>query len=65
MNRRDEHALPFRRRCGWCGVRLRGWQLNLCQLCGPAVRSADFRTSPCSQYSRLNEPADAFPWGRR
>jgi len=48
----------FVRRCGWCGVRLRGWQVNLCQLCGPAVRSSDFRSSPCVQASRWDEPMD-------
>jgi hypothetical protein len=23
----------FRRRCGWCAVELRWWQLNLCRTC--------------------------------
>jgi hypothetical protein len=54
----------FVRRCGWCGVRLRRWQVNLCQLCGPAVRSSDFRTSPCVEGSRWAAPMDRWPWGR-
>ncbi len=61
--RRPERV--FVRRCGWCGVRLRRWQVNLCQLCGPAVRSSDFRTSPCTEGSRWNHPMDRWPWGRR
>lgn len=26
-------VLAFRRRCGWCGVQLRAWQVNLCRGC--------------------------------
>lgn len=36
----DESPLRFgfRRRCAWCGVILRGWQLNLCRRCKQAVK---------------------------
>jgi hypothetical protein len=61
-------TLGFRRRCAWCGVQLRGWQLNLCKLCGPRAKgSAGIYLSaggpPCSQGARWDEKPD--DWGRR
>jgi hypothetical protein len=59
----------FRRRCGWCGVVLRGWQLNLCSLCRPsATGSAGIYLSaggpPCSAGSRLHAAPDRIVRGR-
>lgn len=31
VKRPEEYG--FRRRCAWCGVVLRGWQLNRCRRC--------------------------------
>jgi hypothetical protein len=54
--------LGFRRRCSWCGVQLRGWQVNLCQLCGPRTGDAGIYLQsggpPCGQAARWNEPPD-------
>lgn len=65
VNLRPSLGLGFRRRCAWCGVVLRGWQLNLCRTCGPAVREPIVRSSPCGQASRWEEAPDTFPYGRR
>lgn len=56
--------LGFRRRCAWCGVQLRWWQLNLCRLCGPRAKGdAGIYLSaggpPCPHASRW----DAVPDG--
>jgi hypothetical protein len=46
----------FRRRCAWCGVVLRGWQLNLCRRCKRAVV---YSPSPwCVQASRWEADPD-------
>lgn len=56
--------LPFRRRCGWCAVPLRAWQLNLCQTCKPAVLGSP--SPPCGEGARWAEKPDARPrWMRR
>lgn len=64
---------PFRRRCGWCGVPLRGWQLNLCQLCKPrATGDAGIYLQsggpPCGQAARWTDVPDgsklAEHWNR-
>jgi len=47
----------FRRRCGWCGVVLRAWQLNLCRQCKAHVR-IDCPSPPCGHLSRVDEAAD-------
>lgn len=52
-----EPRFGFRRRCGWCGVQLRGWQLNLCRLCRPAALYSP--SPPCLHGSRWDAPADA------
>lgn len=44
----------FRRRCGWCGVPLKWWQLNLCRMCRPAV-VLDAPSPPCGYGSRWHE----------
>lgn len=49
--------LGHRRRCSWCGVKLRGWQLSMCRLCG----GADDR-APCFHGSRWDEQPDAWRW---
>jgi predicted RNase H-like HicB family nuclease len=47
----------FRRRCAWCGVVLRGWQLNCCRRCKRAV---DYSPSPwCGSGSRWDAEPDA------
>lgn len=55
----------FRRRCSWCGVVLRGWQLNKCQLCRQAMREPGLpRLSqpPCPQASRWDAHPDEWRW---
>ena len=56
-------AYGFRRRCAWCGVVLRSWQVNLCQLCGPAARSG-FSGPPVGHASRWEDAPDSWPWAR-
>jgi hypothetical protein len=47
----------FRRRCAWCGVVLRGWQLNCCRRCKRAVV---YSPSPwCVSGSRWDAEPDA------
>jgi hypothetical protein len=63
-------SLGFRRRCAWCGVQLRGWQLNLCRLCGPRAKgSAGIYLSaggpPCAQGSRWDATPDGWFSGPR
>jgi hypothetical protein len=53
----------FRRRCAWCGVVLRGWQLNLCRLCKrPATGDAGVYLQgggpPCPPASRWEAEPD-------
>lgn len=52
----------FRRRCGWCGVTLRGWQLNLCRRCKSAVKEMPGRLTspPCKSQSRWEETPDSM-----
>lgn len=50
----------FRRRCAWCFVELRGWQLNLCRRCGRHVR-AGHPSPPCPLGSRVDEAPDDLP----
>lgn len=52
-------AFGFRRRCGWCGVVLRAWQLNLCRVCRFYVRY-DHPSPPCVSGSRWDAQPD--PW---
>lgn len=49
----------FRRRCAWCGVVLRGWQLNLCRLCGPKAKH-ELGGPPCQSGSRWDAEPDAW-----
>jgi hypothetical protein len=49
----------FRRRCAWCGVVLRGWQLNLCRLCDPKAKN-DLGGPPCPSRSRWDAEPDAW-----
>lgn len=49
--------LGFRRRCGWCFVPLRAWQMNLCRLCKMAVKW-DAPSAPCLQGSRSESSPD-------
>lgn len=54
-------TLGFRRRCSWCGVQLRGWQMNLCRLCKtPAVMP--YAGPPCRRASRWGAAPDAWRW---
>lgn len=55
--------LGFRRRCAWCGVQLRGWQLNLCRKCKTATGSGIggiLSSPPCTQGSRWDRDPDKF-----
>lgn len=46
----------FRRRCAWCGVTLRAWQLNQCRHC-KLINT--YGVGPwCVQGSRWDEQAD-------
>ncbi|QXN74299.1 membrane protein [Gordonia phage ObLaDi] len=60
---------PFRRRCSWCGVQLRLWQINLCRRCRPAVSEPAVRSSPTPEGSRWDADPDPAPavgaWARR
>lgn len=49
--------LGFRRRCGWCGVQLRGWQLNLCHRCKLTLNN-DIASAPCPKGSRWDAEPD-------
>lgn len=57
------HAEPvelgFRRRCGWCGIVLRAWQLNLCRTCRPYV-VLDMPSPPVGHLSRLDAEPDRW-----
>ena len=48
----------FRRRCAWCGVVLRGWQLNCCRTCKHAVVFSP--SPPFAHASRWDDEPD--PW---
>lgn len=56
----------FRRRCGWCGVVLRAWQLNLCRGCRLAASDLaplPFLSSPpCPSGSRWKAAPDPWRW---
>ena len=47
----------FRRRCAWCGVVLRGWQLNCCRRCKERV-SLIWGDPWCPHASRWNAEPD-------
>lgn len=47
----------FRRRCAWCGVVLRGWQLNLCRRCKSCVGQM-YGGPWCMSRSRWEEQPD-------
>jgi hypothetical protein len=60
----SDKAFGFRRRCSWCGVQLRGWQINLCRACklrtGDAGIYLQSGGPPCRERSRWEaEPDDA------
>jgi hypothetical protein len=46
----------FRRRCAWCGVVLRGWQLNRCRMCKRAILYSP--SPPCAHASRWESEPD-------
>jgi hypothetical protein len=54
----------FRRRCAWCGVALRGWQLNLCRTCKTAVLALPVAgmldSPPCPHASRWDDEPDTW-----
>lgn len=50
--------LGFRRRCSWCGVVLRLWQLNLCRKCKQCVKYSE---GPwCMTASRWDATPDSI-----
>ena len=56
----------FRRRCAWCGVVLRGWQLNRCRRCktkgtdaGPGLQGGG---PPCPPGARWDAEPDERPF---
>jgi hypothetical protein len=58
----------FRRRCAWCGVVLRGWQMNRCRRCAIAIRSEPRHPGTglwCSHASRWEAEPDAWHWNDR
>lgn len=52
-------ALGFRRRCCWCAVQLRGWQLNACRGCKRAIVYSPSPAFP--SRSRWDAEPDSFP----
>jgi hypothetical protein len=56
----NAHGLGFRRRCGWCGVQLRWWQLNLCRVCRIYGVVLDMPSPPCLQRSRWDAAPDGM-----
>ncbi len=52
--------LGFRRRCAWCGVQLRGWQLNVCRLCRWPAKVAIWADPPCMHASRWDAEPDTW-----
>lgn len=59
-------TLGFRRRCAWCGVQLRAWQLNMDRACklrtGDAGLYLQSGGPPCSEGSRWDGDPDRFVW---
>ena len=53
-----QDRIAFRRRCGWCGVKLRGWQRNLCRRCYLGTNDPWPSSSPCNEGSRWNAEPD-------
>jgi hypothetical protein len=57
-------VLGFRRRCAWCGVQLRGWQLNMDRACklrtGDAGLYLQCGGPPCGQGARWDDEPDRF-----
>jgi hypothetical protein len=49
----------FRRRCGWCGRMLRGWQLNMCRRCRYAARY-DLPSPAYLRASQWDAPPDTW-----
>lgn len=60
--------LGFRRRCAWCGVQLRGWQLNMCRGCKAHTADAGIYLQsggpPCPHGSRWDAAPDDARLGR-
>lgn len=46
------------RRCGWCGVGLRWWQINYCRIC-KRVLVFDLSSSPSHFMGRVDNASDA------
>lgn len=40
MSAESSLRFGFRRRCAWCGLVLRGWQLNMCRGCKARTNDA-------------------------
>lgn len=59
-------VLGFRRRCGWCGVHLRAWQVNLCRACKPRTGDCGIYLqsggAPCGEAERWYAEPDGPPW---
>ena len=55
-------SFGFRRRCSWCGVVLRGWQLNLCRRCKLATIETPIglTSPPCGRGSRWDAEPDRW-----
>ena len=49
----------FRRRCAWCGVQLRAWQMNLCRTCHRPAALAHVGP-PCPEGSRWGQAPDRW-----
>lgn len=56
MSAAEPTTLGFRRRCCWCGVQLRGWQLNACRTCKRAIVYSP--SPPVRSASRWNAEPD-------
>lgn len=51
----------MRRRCGWCGVRLRWWQVNLCRVCRIYTQVGRGISRSCREGARWDAAPDRRP----
>ena len=55
---RPDLRVGFRRRCAWCGVVLRNWQLNRCRMCKRHILYSN--SPPCLHGSRWEAEPDRW-----
>lgn len=62
LGARDEIRAARNRRCGWCAVRLRWWQLHWCRRCALGLADKHGFSPPCLSGARLRERPDRWSW---